>query len=253
VLGENLRPLFEGLVPADRIFVVPNGSDYPAPRTTRSGAKPHRVLFLSNFQAGKGMMDVAHAAAQVVKRIPEVEFVFAGAWRDKATRAAFTAYAAAHPDVPLAVVGDVHGQKKFDLLASADVFVLPTDYRYEGHPWAIVEAMSYGLPIISTDHAAIPQSVHDGVNGFLVPKHDPAAIADRLIQLLENTELRNRMGQASRLLYGSDFTQASMVSRLGAAMRQVLSRPARALQPDVQALPVPASGIADQVSQDTRR
>ena len=95
--------------------------------------------------------------------------------------------------------------------------------------------------------------MHDGVNGFLVPKHDPAAIADRLIQLLENTELRNRMGQASRRLYGSDFTQESMVNRLGAAMRQVLSRPARAMQPDVHALPVPASGIADQASQDTQR
>jgi glycosyltransferase involved in cell wall biosynthesis len=238
VLGENLRSLFHGLIPDDRVYVVPNGSDYPVPPATRPASQPVRVLFLSNFQGAKGMLHVAHAAEHVVKGPRAVEFIFAGAWRDRATRAAFEHFASLHPDLPLRVTGEVRGQKKFDLLASSDIFVLPTDYRYEGHPWAIVEAMSYGLPIISTNHAAIPQSVLDGVNGFLVPKHDPSAVADRLVRLIDDAELRRRMGEASRQLYERHFTEAAMVDRLGAAFHEVLSRPQRRHDPATATVPV---------------
>ena len=75
-----------------------------------------------------------------------------------------------HPELPVINHGPVKGDKKFSILNEADIFVFPTYYRNEGHPWVTVEAMAAGLPVISTDHAAISESVHDGKNGYLVEK-----------------------------------------------------------------------------------
>jgi len=61
------------------------------------------------------------------------------------------------------VVGPVVGTQKFELLSSSDIFVFPTYYPPEGHPWVIVEALAAGLPIISTDQGAITESVFHGV------------------------------------------------------------------------------------------
>ena len=239
VLGENLRHLFAGLVPDDRIFVVPNGGDYPAV-SPNGQAKPEgtfRVLYLSNFQGTKGILEVLRAAPAVVARHPDVEFVFAGNWRDDETRRQFEQFVREHPDLPVRVAGPVKGEEKFRLFASSDVLALPTYYPNEGHPWVIVEAMRYGLPIISTAHAAIPESVADGVNGFLVPQRDPGPVADRIVDLIEDPERRERMGEASRRRYEEDFTEARMIERLGDAFWSVIRRPPRTQEARAQLTP----------------
>ncbi|MEZ5067231.1 MAG: glycosyltransferase [Bacteroidia bacterium] len=72
--------------------------------------------------------------------------------------------------MPIINHGPVKGDRKFQILNDADIFVFPTYYRNEGHPQSDGRSIAAGLPVISTDHAAIPESVHDGVNGYLVEK-----------------------------------------------------------------------------------
>jgi glycosyltransferase involved in cell wall biosynthesis len=78
----------------------------------------------------------------------------------------------------------------------------------------IVEAMAAGLPVISTDHVAIPETVHDGANGFIVPIRDPAALADRILVLARDPEMRARMGAESRRLFEEQYTQEINVDRM---------------------------------------
>jgi glycosyltransferase involved in cell wall biosynthesis len=54
------------------------------------------------------------------------------------------------------------------------------------------------LPVVATRHSGIPEAVRDGVSGFLVPEHDPGALADRLLRLLANPQLWPEMGQRGR-------------------------------------------------------
>jgi glycosyltransferase involved in cell wall biosynthesis len=81
--------------------------------------------------------------------------------------------------------------------------------------------MCAGLPVISTDHAAIRESVIDGVNGFLVPKQDAKAVADKIRLLANDEALRVKMGQASLEHYKNGFTHEIMIQRLGNVFRKV--------------------------------
>jgi glycosyltransferase involved in cell wall biosynthesis len=83
-----------------------------------------------------------------------------------------------------------------EILAASDVLVLPS-YR-EGTPRVITEAMASGLPVVATDIAGIPEQVVHGETGYLVPTGDPAAVADRLGELLGDEERRHRMGANGR-------------------------------------------------------
>ena len=73
-----------------------------------------------------------------------------------------------------------------DLFNASDIFVLPS-YR-EGTPRSTLEAMSMGLPIITTDVAGCRETVIQGENGFLAPKGDAEALAERMIWFFENRE-----------------------------------------------------------------
>lgn len=73
--------------------------------------------------------------------------------------------------------------------------------RYEGLPMVILEAMDAGLPIVSFDCKCGPRDlIKNGINGYIVPNGDIAKLSDRIVELIENQELRNNMGEQSRLL-----------------------------------------------------
>ena len=76
---------------------------------------------------------------------------------------------------------------------NADIFLFPT--LFEGFGIALAEAMSYQLPIISTNVSAIPELVKDGENGILVPPEDPDSLARAIEKLADNSYLRKKMGK----------------------------------------------------------
>ena len=76
----------------------------------------------------------------------------------------------------------------------------------EGMPVAILDAMSAGLPIVSTYHAGIPEIVEDGVHGYLVQEGDAATMAECIIQLSENRSLAKQFGQRGKEVIQSRYT-----------------------------------------------
>lgn len=91
--------------------------------------------------------------------------------------------------------GWVSGDKKIELLNKSDAYILPS-YK-EGLPISILEAMSYGMPIISTPVGGIPEIVSNGENGYLVEPGNKEDIYKAIISLLNDSDLRNRMGSVS--------------------------------------------------------
>jgi glycosyltransferase involved in cell wall biosynthesis len=83
-----------------------------------------------------------------------------------------------------------------DILASADVFVLPT--TYESLPMSILEAMAAGLPVVASNVGGVPELVVDGRTGLLVPPRDVPALAEALRALLSDAARRRSMGEAGR-------------------------------------------------------
>ena len=83
------------------------------------------------------------------------------------------------------------------LYCSCDIYVLPS-FR-DITPFTIKEAMACGKPVLATVVGGIPEVVEDGVTGYLVPSGSPEKLAERLQQLIQNRNIRLRMGEAARL------------------------------------------------------
>jgi glycosyltransferase involved in cell wall biosynthesis len=224
VQGSRLAEIFRGFVLEERIVVIPNGlDDGPfiaargriARREGPDGLK--RVLFVGLMCPEKGFRDVIAA----VPLVPGAQFVFMGEWpspEDEREVMEFLRERGAAERVTFA--GVVAGLAKYDIFATADIFVLPTYFVYEGHAVSSVEALAAGLPIVCTDHGALNESVRDGWNGFFVPRSDPEAIARRLNQLLHNDGLRRTMGERSRRLYEERFTLPKFVENWSRAIQR---------------------------------
>jgi glycosyltransferase involved in cell wall biosynthesis len=86
----------------------------------------------------------------------------------------------------------------------AAVLCLPS--IYEGFPVTIVEAMGAGLPVVATRVAGVPEAVDHGGTGLLAPPEDAAALAAAIERVLEDIDLRRRMGKAAREEFERRFT-----------------------------------------------
>jgi len=86
-----------------------------------------------------------------------------------------------------------------DIMAATDIFVMSS--ILEGQPLAMVEAMAYGCPIVTTAVGGIPELIQSGTNGLLCQPKDPACLAANIRALIEDPELRRRLGQAARQSY----------------------------------------------------
>lgn len=78
-----------------------------------------------------------------------------------------------------------------------DVMILPTHHPTEGHPGVIIEAMQVGVPVISTNHRAIPELITDGENGLLVPPQSSEALAKAIKRIALDRSLQQQMGKLS--------------------------------------------------------
>jgi glycosyltransferase involved in cell wall biosynthesis len=103
-------------------------------------------------------------------------------------------------------MGPLYGDKKNQILASSDVFVLPTKYKNESFPLSILESMSFGLPVLSTFEGAIPDIVDDGVNGFLFSPDNVVYLASKIANYIDDPDLLASHGKASRSKYEDKYT-----------------------------------------------
>lgn len=219
VLGHRLRYLMGGFVSYEKIRVVPNGTlDFD----TRS--KPPRdtpcVLFLSNLRQRKGIIPAFRAALLVLQQHREVKFIFAGAWTDEALERRLKNEATPWGD-RLEFRSFVNDVEKRRLLAQATIFLFPPVMQ-EGHPRVVLEAMSAGLPIISTDRGAIAETIGPDA-GFVLPEPDAGIIAARILKLLQDRQLRDRMGHAARARYLAEYTQEQADVRFSNWLTEVIA------------------------------
>ncbi len=108
-----------------------------------------------------------------------------------------------------------------DLFRSADVFVLPAVHdpkgNVDGLPNVILEAMASALPVVASEISGIPLAVKDGVNGYLVPEKDPAAVNQALSRLLREPPKARAMGQAGRRKAVEELSWDAVAARYRAA------------------------------------
>lgn len=117
-------------------------------------------------------------------------------------------------------LGFVSGEKKQALLNSSDVFILPS-YN-EGLPISILEALAHSMPVISTTVGGIPEIVHDGKNGILIPPGDPDVLYKAIQQFVEQPNLINIYGQKSYEIASHKYFPEFVVDSLKKVYQQML-------------------------------
>lgn len=226
VLGERFHSIFSDLVDEARIVTVPNGVADHVSHDVQARNRDDaclQVTYLGTLMKSKGFLDLLRAAPLVIARCPETRFILAGEMCDLEDQ--FEADKIIDSHCLSGVVelpGVVTGEDKARLFLKADVFVFPTRYPYEGQPFVILEAMAGGLPVITTDRGAITETVIEHVNGFIVREGDPEAIAEKIVLLLQNGDLRRQMGQASRERFLMHYTVERWVHDMARVFQNVL-------------------------------
>ncbi len=109
-------------------------------------------------------------------------------------------------------IGPVSQAEVANNLANTDVFVLPS--FAEGVPVVLMEAMASSVPVVATQIAGISELVEEGISGYLVPPGDQKLLADRISNLLANSELRKQMGQSGREKVKEEFNTRIEANRI---------------------------------------
>jgi glycosyltransferase involved in cell wall biosynthesis len=226
VLGESLRGQFEGLVPPERIAVVPNGiEDVGVEDRHISRPGRRRVLYLNTLNKMKGALVLLQAVALVMGRRSDVEFIFAGPWSHDEHRREAEALIASHGLADaVTFTGQVSGERKTALLREADLFVFP-GIQQEGQPLVVLEAMAAGLPILFTNRGCLGETLQDGENGVEVPAGNAGALAEQIQRLLGRPDEMRRLGTNARIKFQQEYTLDRHLDRMIALFEEIATPP----------------------------
>lgn len=181
----------------------------------------NNILFLGEIGKRKGCLDIPEVVEKVVEEIPNVTFVIAGSGRptdEQTIRKLTEKYKVSdHVEYP----GWVIGKQKDALLRKADIFFLPS-YN-EGMPMSILDAMGYGLPIVSTKVGGIDKCVINNKNGFLYEAGDKDGFATAIISILSDENKRRAMSKESYQIAKSNYSLESHIRKIEDIYNTILS------------------------------
>lgn len=107
-------------------------------------------------------------------------------------------------------------------LRDADIFAFPTFYSNECFPVVLLEAMQQCLPCVSTGEGGIPDIVENGVTGFIIPRKDADALAEKLSLLIDDAAMRRQMGVNGRKKYEREFTYSKFEHHLAGILNDFI-------------------------------
>jgi L-malate glycosyltransferase len=177
-----------------QITIVHNGVDtsFFIPSEKKSNLKS--ILYTGRFEIFKGLYDLIESSRIVCKKYPDTKFVLIGSG---------TIFDNLKKQVNkfklednFIFTGFLSKSQIIEYYQNATVFVLPS-YR-EGFPTSLMEAMSCGVPSIATNVEGNFELIQNGENGLLVPLKNPEKLAESIVYLLENEELRSKIGRNAR-------------------------------------------------------
>lgn len=209
VLSPSWAEWVQQVAPKARVFVLHNYVCMPDPLVRVVSCRPVQILFLGIVGHRKGVYDLLPAFAQALVLWPGMRLLIGGNGEVEEARVRATELGLLDS---VEFLGWIDGERKSRLLSVADIFVLPS--YYEGLPISLLEAMSWGIPIISTTVGGIPELVRDGTSGILIEPGDVHALAHALSTLAADGALRDRMGRAGRSQVAESFSRDVVLPRL---------------------------------------
>jgi len=169
-------------------------------------AKGIKILFVGRLEKAKGVYDLIKAIKIInsnkVKR--NIKFILVGKDAQGVSK---------NNKIPNVVYTEqISRDKVMKYYAMSDIFVLPS--YFEASPFAVLEAMSFGLPLVVTNVGAMPEVIEDGVNGFVVSSGNYKKLADKILTLITNEQLRKKMSRANIAKFRNNYSLDKFSVRL---------------------------------------
>jgi glycosyltransferase involved in cell wall biosynthesis len=193
-------------IPPNKIRVIHNGVDINKfkPATDKRKAKAAlgfnpddpAIVSVGRLYARKGLFTLIESMSAVVKRFPNAKFIISGKGQSDEMRKLIAHAEKLDVKDNIVFTGYYPDKKLPKLYQAADVFAFST--FYEHHPFAVLEAMATGLPVVTTTVGGIPETIDSGKNGFLVAPFNQAQFSDRILYLLEHPAEAAEMGLKAR-------------------------------------------------------
>jgi glycosyltransferase involved in cell wall biosynthesis len=193
-------------IPPNKIRVIHNGVDINKfkPATDKRKAKAAlgfnpddpAIVSVGRLYARKGLFTLIESMPAVVKRFPNAKFIISGKGQSDEMRKLIIHAEKLGVKDNIVFTGYYPDKKLPKLYQAADVFAFST--FYEHHPFAVLEAMATGLPVVTTTVGGIPETIGSGKNGFLVEPFNQAQFSDRILYLLEHPGEAAEMGLKAR-------------------------------------------------------
>ena len=196
-LTEDMKRAMQAIYNRD-ITIVPNGIDLKEyiselPVQNVEGAEK-RILFVGRLHPVKGVQYLLGAMSIVHRELPEAKLILVGDGEEREHLETLTDNLGIRECVEFA--GRVPHERVKDYMNQAEVFVLSS--LSEGFPVTILEAMACGLPVVATRVGGVPDIIEDGTNGYLVDAMNQEQIAEALLKLLQNDQLRKEISNNNR-------------------------------------------------------
>jgi len=225
-LTPSLVAQFDGLVSRERVRCVENvvpdpiGGAADVPRSSEDTA--FRLLYVANLLPTKGCFDLLAALRLLGDVCSDWEVRLVGAAEPAVAERLRREIALLQPHGPsVRLLGVLRGPDKTAQYRWADTFVYPTYYPFEGQPLVLLEALGSGLPIVSTRHAGIPDTISHGVDGLLVEPRDIAALAASLSRLSSDRATREMLADGARRRYEASYRPERLTRDLEAALARI--------------------------------
>ena len=198
-----LAPDDGGLLKAKRNFVVPNGIEDAAlpylTQTKNNSETPINILYVGLLSESKGLLVLLEACRILVRQQLRFCLHCLGVFQSVAFEGEVRNFLRLNNlDADVTFHGEVSGKQKWAVFSMADIFCFPSHFESETFGLAILEAMSFSLPVIATRWRGIPTLVEEGFSGFLIPIKDSNALARKLERLIGDPTLRRELGKHGR-------------------------------------------------------
>lgn len=203
VLGEVWRRyLVERLgIPAQKVSVIYNGVAPAPPRRPAADPSVLRLVFVGKLRAEKGLVELFEVLARPEFAQAKWRLTLVGEGERDRFETLGTALGIADN---LRFTGWLEQHAVHEELAAADIFVLPS--HYEGMPLGVLEALSAGVPVITTSVGALPEVLLNGESALLVPPKMRDPLANALSALMSDARLRARLSAAGPALFARHFS-----------------------------------------------
>lgn len=180
------------------IHVIPNGVAFDEIQSilirTKDQLKHPAILFVGGLVKVKGIDVLLNAVLIIIKKIPDLHIYIAGSGPEESKLKKLVKGLNIEKNVNF--LGFISGEKKYAYYKSADIYVQPS--RYETFGVAVLEAMACGKPVVASNVGGIPFVVEDGKTGLFFECGNIEDLAEKVIILLKNKEMREKMGKEGR-------------------------------------------------------